>query len=392
MALPHFLHAQIDTIYFNEEWQICEKPLAKHYRIGKFTTDPPLHYFGRIMDYHINDTLEMDGTYNEFGKKDGIFIFYYPNGKVQSQGHYHDNFMKGEWEYFNKNGEPKMRVEYDGDGINFTVLEFRDSTGKMLTKDATGEFFMPMRYKNDFLDCILQGQFRNGKRHGNWKYLYIDPRKLQLMLLAEEKYDNGALKKGTIYFANRVLGNDNYKTPRGDFKVWDNIQLKITEGFAKDPISFRTSSDLETYLQTGEVATYHVEDTSSGSMSGILRRLNTYSITSKFHDRVKLYKGEAIFTLGDSGTIKDIEINGNLTENEKAILQFILKKFDNIQELDDKNEMSPEHKIYFFSLIMADFLPLRDLSSYPEKEFVFSPWPYLKLVETLKKIRKKEKY
>jgi antitoxin component YwqK of YwqJK toxin-antitoxin module len=337
----------------------------------------------------MNDTLEMDGTYNELGKKDGIFIFYYPNGQVQSQGHYHNNFMKGEWEYFTRDGDPKMRVEYDGDGINFTVHEFRDSTGKMLTKDGTGEFLLPMNYKNDLWNCILQGQFRNGKRHGNWKYLNIDPRTQLLNLFAEEKYDNGELKKGTIYFG---FANSNYRSPTGDFYVRNNFQLNITENFDKDPLSFRTVSDLETYLQTGEISRYHIEDTSSGSMVGILRTLNAPSIVNRFRDPLKLYKGEVIFTLGDSGTIKDIEINGNLSENEKTVMQFILKKFDNIRELDDKNEMSPEHKIYFFSLVTADFLPLRDLGSYPETEFVFSPWPYLKLVETLKKIRKKLKY
>ena len=36
-----------DTIFYNGAWQICEKPLAKYYRIGTLVIDSFWYYTGK---------------------------------------------------------------------------------------------------------------------------------------------------------------------------------------------------------------------------------------------------------------------------------------------------------------------------------------------------------
>ncbi|MEO7922949.1 MAG: hypothetical protein ABIR30_04675 [Chitinophagaceae bacterium] len=388
---------RIDTVYFNKGWMLCEKPFASYYRIGMINMDSLLFYKGRVLDFYMSDTMQMEGNYLPYGIKEGTFIFYYSTGKPSVIGQYTGNQMDGLWEYFYPNGQTKLKIDFAGNAKKFSVLEAFDSTGKMTASNGTGKFEMLVRYRDVSMTYRLEGQVLDGKRHGSWSFYGFHPILEKEVLVVKEVYEKGDLKKGTVYTAyptSRILGT--YKDMADHISAQEFDKLTITELFLKDPVSFpnrNNNDDLIEYFYTKKTSTYDVNDsTYMGSIVGVLNSLNKSPIRKKFNDPDKIYGGEIIFSLNDSGNIKEVEVNGNLSEKEKEQMQFFFQKFKNIHEIAEEDaDVLNEHKIYFYSLIIADFVPLRYLPDYPEKIFIFSPLPYRAFIDFLKTKKRKQR-
>ncbi len=379
----------------NSEWQVCQKPFASFYRFGKVVIDTPLWFYsGRVMDFYLTDSLQMTGMYSPKGSKDGIFGFYYPNGKLESKGQYIYNKRHGIWKYYYPSGDLKLRINYAGDGKNFTVIDYIDPAGKVLLKDSTGNFEMTLNFLKTISPYRLEGAFKNGKRSGTWKYYGWMAFDKTEKLLVKEVYENGELKKGTMYdlFDRR---SDNHTVPIDQTAI-ELDKLLITESFLKHPISFPNTEDdqdLADYLISKKAPEFNVEAESFGiSYMNVLQKLNTAPITNHFVDPNKIYKGEIIFNLSDSGDIKEVEIKGNLSEKEREYMLFFIKKFRNIHEIVVENVgIDAYHTIHFYTVIFADFIPERYLYILPEKIFMFTLVSYEKLAEAMREAVKKKK-
>jgi hypothetical protein len=144
---------------------------------------------------------------------------------------------------------------------------------------------------------------------------------------------------------------------------------------------------------TRKAPSYDAEDTSFiQSYFNMLKTLNTPAVLKYFRDPKKIYTGEIEFNLSDSGDIEEVEISGNLSEKEKEHMLFFVKKFKNIHEILVENvEIDAYHKIYFYTVIFAEFFPRRYLYTLPETLFVFSIWPYDKLKENFREKKKEKK-
>jgi hypothetical protein len=185
-----------------------------------------------------------------------------------------------------------------------------------------------------------------------------------------------------------------YKKPKFTGMIPEYYKFDATESFKKDRTSFRHINDdldLKDYLISGKEPEFTLDTTSfPESYFGILQTLNTSAIVKHFNDPEKIYGGEAIFMLTDSGVVKDIEINGNLSEDEKSLMLFFLKKFKNFHEItSSEEEWNTEHKIYFFTAFAKDVLPISLRAGKADKQFFFSPWPYKAFAERVKSILKK---
>lgn len=80
------------------------------------------------------------------GKKEGDFITYYPNDKIQMIGKMKENRNVGEWKYYFPDGSLETSGFYNNDV----------PTGKWTWYNEAGKL-------------IEEGQYINGKREGDWK-------------------------------------------------------------------------------------------------------------------------------------------------------------------------------------------------------------------------------
>jgi hypothetical protein len=64
-----------DTIYFDEDFFVCERPVAEYYSACNLNKVDNIFYKGKVEDYFIDGNLKVIGNYTESGSKEGEFIF-----------------------------------------------------------------------------------------------------------------------------------------------------------------------------------------------------------------------------------------------------------------------------------------------------------------------------
>jgi antitoxin component YwqK of YwqJK toxin-antitoxin module len=47
------------------------------------------------------------------GQRNGLWTFYYPNGKAESEGHYENGEQIGKWKFYNRWGSLSEVVDFD---------------------------------------------------------------------------------------------------------------------------------------------------------------------------------------------------------------------------------------------------------------------------------------
>lgn len=190
-----------DTLFYDNYWRICEKPVAGYYRIGQLQLGPKWYFVNGVKDFYSEGSPEMAGQYSSDGKKNGVFTFYHPNGKLKKIGAFVNDTMKGLWSYYDAKGELYFQltcdsarlstpffIEYpNNDAIfqngtlrstfkrldyQFTPLFIRNPAGDTLLKNGTGRFaFKLLDYPDVFPDAkdrLVKGQCVQGKRTGDW--------------------------------------------------------------------------------------------------------------------------------------------------------------------------------------------------------------------------------
>lgn len=139
------------TILFVTALISCNKKNEKELANPLFLKDGILYsdslsttpYTGRNKSHMLDMTIEYDVVN---GIKEGDFIIYYPNNKIQMVGKMKDNKNVGEWKYYFSDGSLQTSGYYDDDV----------PTGKWIWFDQTGK-------------VLEEGNFLNGKREGEWK-------------------------------------------------------------------------------------------------------------------------------------------------------------------------------------------------------------------------------
>ncbi|UXX77998.1 rhomboid family intramembrane serine protease [Reichenbachiella carrageenanivorans] len=120
--------------YYDENWD--PTPLvykAKYYRIG--TKDSLNNWHGQIVDYYVDDTPQMTGTYHR-SLKQGIFIYYNKDGTISSAGCFKNDENVGKWEYYYSGNKLASEIKYIG---NYSyIVNIFDSLGNQLVKDGKG--------------------------------------------------------------------------------------------------------------------------------------------------------------------------------------------------------------------------------------------------------------
>lgn len=119
-------------------------------------------YSGRHKSKMLDQTIEYEVTN---GIKNGDFIVYYSNGKVQMQGKMIDNKNTGQWKYYRVDGSLETEGVFEND-----------------VPAGIWNWFYP----NGII--AETGVFNNGKRNGEWKNFDTSGKLISIV-----KYDQGNL-------------------------------------------------------------------------------------------------------------------------------------------------------------------------------------------------------
>lgn len=383
-----------DTIFYNDRWEICEKPIADYYRIGTLAVDSFWFFVGPVKDYTMDNVLVMSGHYSEDGYKNGPFEFYYPNGQLMQQGNYKNDKMLGIWNFFYENGKPKASILLPENNNDFRFLQFSDSNGTALMENGTGAFqwhqhelaIPGLTYPDGFL---LTGFSQDSLRSGDWKYYFIDisdglgPRFI-------ETYKKGVLKKARYMgYSTMSIGAANIPFSFQPDKIDRTEQLVRDEFINKMGNGVLREDNFVNFIVNGESPAINLEDKKfSKAFSKIIATLERYGKKIDYAD--KEIAGTIEFKVSDKGFPEDVNITGNITPKEKKFIQYIMDKFKGIQMPDYDSTVAIEgyHTIYFFTFDPRPFLPAslkRDIAKY---FFVFSAIPKDKFLSFSSDIKK----
>ncbi|MDQ6814579.1 MAG: hypothetical protein M3040_12635, partial [Bacteroidota bacterium] len=138
-TLTTFARQTTDTIYFDESWSICERPVADYYRVCALNKIEQIYYKGTVTDYYINSRVEMTGQYDSKGSKKGVFTFYNRTGAKVKEGSYEGDKMAGLWSFYDDNGN--LRAKFNcRSSTDFTPLLIINNRGDTVIKNGNGQF------------------------------------------------------------------------------------------------------------------------------------------------------------------------------------------------------------------------------------------------------------
>ncbi len=371
-----------DSVYYNYQWKICEKPIAAYYRIGILAgTSDGWYYTGKIKDYTINGTLLMTGEYNVQGVKEGKFQFYYTNGNILAEGEYKQGLMSGPWNWYYANGNEKAIIVFAGNDRDFYFQKFTDSTGKTTLANGSGDFLWCTNpFEEHQSTYIFNGSFTEGKRSGNWSY-HKPPGADNTLMGFTEKYN----RKGEC---TGVITEDyKYKNIKAFQLQFFPVSLHATEKMLYDDLFYlngRTdsiaSNALIYYLlehkPTEVNLRYKIFDS---AFAIILRTLDRYRNQIYFTQKRNI-DSKIEFMIGSKGYLENITFTGTgLDSNEQRFFPFMLSKFKYIEMPgDQKVGVETNYTIYCYSIDLEEIMPANN-NVYRTKELVFSFIPRAKM-------------
>lgn len=389
----HAVAQYSDTIYYNRNWQITEKPFAHYYRIGYVGFgNPYIIYTGKTTDHFADGTLEMEGHYSVDGLKTGPFKFYNPKGKLILEGNYKQGLFDGDWTYYRSSGDKMAVIHYEQPDQVFTVKELYDSTGKALMKNGSGDFLLPFYDINRQRSFLVKGEMSKGRRSGMWTY-YTEYNG-RVVQLYQEKYSDGKVKKTTSYSLTGFL----MRTEDLDLKIiraGDFPQFRAIDSFFADPSIF-SYLDRDSIPQKDAVKNFLFDktpvlidatgDSVHQSFNIILTKLNSMWLLRNFNDQYKEYRVSISFHISDTGTLHDFNFKGNFSPREIAMASNVLEKFRNVKPIMIENvEVDALHTIHFYSIHAAEILPKYMQEGADTRMLIFTMAPREKLVAKIKK-------
>jgi|GEM_PF-2004868 TonB family protein len=182
---------EIFRFNFNELGKIVPQEYAQFYRLAPFDLDN-FRFQGEVRDFYMNDTLRMLGNYVN-GELEGLFTFFFPDGRTESQGSYTRGRRIGRWEYFHDNGRLKLVAYFLGDISRmdqFRITKLYSKEGEPIIQNGTGPWEIVGHIKSLTDETSLKrltGEFRDSLKHGEFRLYRVSDNRL----LAIERFNRG---------------------------------------------------------------------------------------------------------------------------------------------------------------------------------------------------------
>lgn len=191
-ALTPFAFSQESvTLYFDEySFPVEEKAHASTY----FSVSDSTSGHHLVKEFDIDGTLKLKGPYadGDLFTRDGMFVTYHDNGKVESAMAYYANNPRGIGKYWYRNGQLKEIRIYDK--TDFRVHSFYDSLGNEMVHNGEGMYTVEEKDYTGDLQLTLVGPVKNGKKDGPFTGYLPDG-----TVYCKEEYKDSELVKGISY-------------------------------------------------------------------------------------------------------------------------------------------------------------------------------------------------
>jgi uncharacterized protein len=240
ITMPKTLFSQ-DTlvIYFDKDWnKISNKDVAVYYRNAFIDSNKTWI----VNDYYMSKQIQKTGSYKskKLKTRQGHFIYYYENGKLESEGKYSTGNREGDWIYYYDNGEKKAEGIYIA-SLAEGIWEYWHESGE---KKAEGKYY-------------------NDNKEGIWNYWYTNGQ-----LKNVETYTKGEITSIIGYFEN---GKINYKgdyikeVKQGEWTYWNVDGRIFFKGAYTDG---NQDGEWIRYFPEGDVKIFYVHGVPQGKTLG----------------------------------------------------------------------------------------------------------------------------
>ncbi|MFT3911523.1 MAG: hypothetical protein QM737_19015 [Ferruginibacter sp.] len=374
-----------DTIYYSQFWKICEQPVASYYRAGILASfNDKWYYTGEVKDYKMDNTLIMEGKYNEDGIKDGEYKFYYPDGKLMAKGKYDNGMFAEKWTWYYPNGNEEAIMDFSQKQNQIEIVKFTDSAGNTTLDNGTGDFtWYSDPFEWEHYAYKFTGSYKDGKRSGTWHFEPYPKKEDDKRSSFRLKYNRlGQVMKDEYDYSKSIAMYTSMM-----FYI-NASKLRITESMKYDDL-FNINAD-STALSA--LAYYLIDHKPievdlryklfSVAYNTILKTLDHYKYKLHFtQDREINCKLE--FTVGSKG-LENINFSGTgLTADEMNYFIYILKKFKNVEMPgDEKVGQETNITIYILSIDFREIIP-DGVHTTDTKELIFSFKPREKVEKYL---------
>lgn len=350
-----------DTIYFDEDWSICEKPVAEYYRVCTLDRGYFL-YRGDVEDHFINGNIKMKGSYSIDGTKNGEFLFYNKNGFLIKKGNFLNNEMVGDWYFYNSIGVLKFEF-FCRTSTDFIPTLIIDNNNDTLLKNGNGSFVLSLKEEPFVIPLnvavTLEGSVNNNVKNGEYKYYDSTPER---NLIYEEKYEDGRFikarwqvypfrsdwsKQASAMFAlndidlvridlfnhsNIVFGSDK----NGLQKLVNYLQYNIKPEIQPSGESSYLNDGICFFIIDKVLLDDFRKDSSGNSVYPFITDVNVSHI---FYSKeipytqintVKQLNGDIVINIDSSGKVIDCSFNTNLPTSDINKIDYYLQHVSNL--------------------------------------------------------------
>ena len=302
LFLENGLFAQVRVrIYYNQDWQITRENGAVFYREADY--DTLRRYFeGSVKDFTRNGHLFAEGHYH-LGEKDGMFKFYFADGKtVKSEGRYDRNYRTGNWKFYYPNGQVNQVLKFDhGD---FSVVDFYNEKGAHKVENGNGQWELEVDAGLE-KPLLLEGGFENGKKTGVWYYRFKKG-----STIAAEQFEDGRFRFGEKYYADSV---QHYHQSLFGANIFEPAYFDKVESFEADATVDQTDYPFFKFLP---------EDNSINRFYAYIQRHLRYPVEA----RKNKIEGRVVvsFEVHADGSVSNVKIIQGLEGGcDEAVVQVI---------------------------------------------------------------------
>ncbi|MFH0895832.1 MAG: hypothetical protein V2A54_15460 [Bacteroidota bacterium] len=179
-----------------------------------------------------------EGVVDNAGFRQGLFKEFYETGELLAEGYYKDNKRVGEWKYYHKNGKTEQVGKYGNAEKPQGLWKWYYPSGNLRREESfeRGLEEGVMKEYSDTNTVIIEGNYVEGLKDGEWKYKAIDYYEVGPY---KDDMKNGTWKgyytDGTLRFEGSFLDEvpdrkHTYYYPNGKINITGNFAMGRKDG------------------------------------------------------------------------------------------------------------------------------------------------------------------